>query len=409
MVPSHLPAITFQKTFFMMNLKLLLCRFCLVAICFATLTLSFSNRVQAATPIIPAPPSLAAKSWLLVDAKTGHVITQYNADQALPPASLTKMMTTYIASEQIASGNINYNDMVRISEKAWRKGGSKMYIKEGTEVKLEDLLRGIIIQSGNDASIAIAEYIAGSEDAFADLMNQTALSLGMTSTHFRNATGWPAKDHYTTARDLSLLALATIKHHPEDYSIYSEKEFTYNGIRQPNRNSLLWHDDSVDGIKTGHTEEAGYCLVASAVKNNMRLISVVMGTKSEKDRAAESQKLITYGFRFFETLQSYSKNQELLNAEIWKGSADTIKLGTDQEVWLTIPRGSGDQIEAELEVPELLEAPIAQGEKIGTIKITLNGNTLATKPLIALDTVEQGGLFKRLWHWILLMVKGWIS
>lgn len=371
--------------------------------------LSFTVLAQAAAPIIPAPPTLAAKSWLLMDAKTGHIITEYNADQTLPPASLTKMMTTYIASEQIASGNISYEDMVRISEKAWRKGGSKMYIREGTEVKLEDLLRGIIIQSGNDASIAMAEHVAGSEDAFADLMNQTAYSLGMTNSNFKNATGWPAKDHYTTARDLSILAKAIINDHPEDYAIYSEKEFTYNNIRQPNRNTLLWQDDSVDGIKTGHTNEAGYCLVSSAVKKDMRLISVVMGTRSEKERAAESQKLITYGFRFYETVQSYAQNQELVTSEIWKGAANTIKLGTEEAVWLTIPRGTAKDIEVELEMPELLQAPIAQGEKIGTIKLTLNGDNIATKPLIALESVEEGGIFKRIWHWLMLMIKGWFS
>lgn len=369
-------------------------------------TLFCSMNLWAAAPMIPAPPSLAAKSWILLDAKTGHIITEYNADQKLPPASLTKMMTTYIASEQLSSGNIGYNDMVRISEKAWRKGGSKMYIREGTDVKLEDLLRGIIIQSGNDASIAIAEYIAGSEDAFADLMNQTAFSLGMTSSHFQNATGWPADDHYTTARDLSLLARATINDHPSDYSIYSEKEFTYNNIRQPNRNSLLWQDDSVDGIKTGHTEEAGYCLVASAVKDDMRLISVVMGTRSEKDRAAESQKLITYGFRFYETVKSYDAKQLLLDSEIWKGETNSIKLGTEEAILLTIPRGTAKDIAAELEVPELLQAPITEGDKIGTIKLTLNGETIATKPLIALETVEEGGLFKQLWHWFMLLIKG---
>ena len=359
--------------------------------------------------MIPAPPNLAAKSWLLMDAKTGHIITEYNADQRLPPASLTKMMTTYIASEQLATGNIGYNDLVRISEKAWRKGGSKMYIREGTEVKLEDLLRGIIIQSGNDASIAIAEYIAGSEDAFADLMNQTAYSLNMTSSNFVNATGWPADNHYTTARDLSLLARATINDHPEDYTIYSEKEFTYNNIRQPNRNSLLWQDDAVDGIKTGHTDEAGYCLVASAQKDDMRLISVVMGTRSEKDRAAESQKLITYGFRFYETVKSYDAGQELLTSEIWKGNSNQIEMGTEEAIWLTIPRGTADDITADIEVPELLMAPISKGDKIGTIKLTLNGNTVATKPLIALESVEEGGLFKRLWHWLVLMVKGLFS
>jgi len=368
--------------------------------------ITVSMHLWAAAPMIPAPPQLAAKSWLLMDAKTGYVITEYNADETLPPASLTKMMTTYIASEQLKNGTISYDDMVRVSEKAWRKGGSKMYIREGTEVRLEDLMRGIIIQSGNDASIALAEHVAGSEDAFADLMNKTAYSLGMTHTHYVNATGWPAKDHYTTARDLSLLARAIINNHPEDYELYSEKEFTYNNIRQPNRNALLWQDDSVDGIKTGHTDEAGFCLVASARKDGMRLISVVMGTRSDKDRAGESQKLITYGFRFYETVNSYAAKQELLNAEIWKGKTNRISLGTEDDIWVTIPRGTAKDITADLEVPELLMAPIAQGENVGTIKLTLNGETIATKPLVALETVEQGGVFKRFWHWLVLLFKG---
>jgi len=354
--------------------------------------ITVSMHLWAAAPMIPAPPQLAAKSWLLMDAKTGYVITEYNADETLPPASLTKMMTTYIASEQLKNGTISYDDMVRVSEKAWRKGGSKMYIREGTEVRLEDLMRGIIIQSGNDASIALAEHVAG--------------SLGMTHTHYVNATGWPAKDHYTTARDLSLLARAIINNHPEDYELYSEKEFTYNNIRQPNRNALLWQDDSVDGIKTGHTDEAGFCLVASARKDGMRLISVVMGTRSDKDRAGESQKLITYGFRFYETVNSYAAKQELLNAEIWKGKTNRISLGTEDDIWVTIPRGTAKDITADLEVPELLMAPIAQGESVGTIKLTLNGETIATKPLVALETVEQGGVFKRFWHWLVLLFKG---
>ncbi len=380
----------------------------LYLVCFSLLFTSLiSSASWAAAPIIPSPPQLAAKSWLLIDAQTGHIITEHNADERLPPASLTKMMTAYIASEQVISGNISYDDMVRVSEKAWRKPGSKMYIREGTDVKLEDLMRGIIIQSGNDASIAVAEYIAGSEDAFADLMNQTAYSLGMNNSNFKNATGWPAKDHYTTARDLSLLAKAIINDHPEDYPMYAEKEFTYNEIRQPNRNSLLWQDDSVDGIKTGHTKEAGYCLVSSAIKDGMRLISVVMGTESEKARSSESQKLITYGFRFFETVKSYDAKQELLESDIWKGSANTLKLGTEEAIWLTIPRGSAGSITTDLEVPELLEAPITEGEKIGTIKLTLNNETVATKPLIALETVEEGGLIKRLWHMIVLLVKSW--
>lgn len=359
--------------------------------------------------MIPAAPTLNAKSWLLIDARTGYVITEHNADERLPPASLTKMMTAYIASERILTGNLKMTDMVPISEKAWRKGGSKMYVRVGTQVKMEDLLRGIIIQSGNDASIAVAEYIAGSEEAFADLMNKTARQMGMNGTHFQNATGWPAEQHYTTARDLAILARHIIYDHPEDYAMYAEKEFTYNDIRQPNRNTLLWRDSTVDGIKTGHTEEAGYCLVTSAKTDDIRLVAVVMGTNSEKERAAESQKLITYGFRFYETAKSYSAQTTLIEPDIWMGNASTIKLGVAEDLYVTIPRGASKDVTAELEVPERLEAPITQGQQVGSIKLTLDGKVISTQPLVALEAVDEGGLFTRLWHWLVLLVKGWFS
>jgi D-alanyl-D-alanine carboxypeptidase (penicillin-binding protein 5/6) len=319
------------------------------------------------------------------------------------------MMTAYIASELLLKGDLKMSDMVPISEKAWRKGGSKMFVRVGTQVPMEDLLRGIIIQSGNDASIAVAEYIAGGEDAFADMMNKTAAKLGMLNSHFVNATGWPAEDHYTTARDLATLARHIIYDHPEDYALYAEKEFVYNDIRQPNRNTLLWRDSTVDGIKTGHTEEAGYCLVSSAKTDDIRLVAVVMGTQSEKARANESQKLITYGFRFFETAKSYSAQTTLIEPEIWKGNANTIKLGTEDDIYLTIPRGAGKDVTAELDLPELLEAPIAAGQQVGTIKLTLDGDVLETRPLVALQSVDEGGLFTRLWHWLVLLVKGWFA
>lgn len=372
------------------------------------LTLVVQSPVHAAR-MIPSPPSLNASSWLLMDARTGHIITEYNADQRVPPASLTKMMTAYIASELLMKGDLKMSDMVPISERAWRKGGSKMFVRVGTQVRMDDLLRGIIIQSGNDASIAVAEYIAGSEDAFADLMNKTAAKLGMVNSHFVNATGWPAEDHFTTARDLATLARHIIYDHPEDYALYAEKEFVYNDIRQPNRNTLLWRDSTVDGIKTGHTEEAGYCLVSSAKTDDIRLIAVVMGTQSEKSRANESQKLITYGFRFFETAKSYSAQTTLIEPEIWKGNANTIKLGTEEDIYLTIPRGAGKDVTAELDLPELLEAPIAAGQQVGTIKLTLDGDVLETRPLVALQSVDEGGLFTRLWHWLVLLVKGWFA
>ena len=381
-----------------------------------SLLLTFVLTILLQTPVhaadgrmIPAAPTLNARSWLLIDARTGHVITEHNADERLPPASLTKMLTSYIASEQIQKGELKMTDLVPISEKAWRMGGSKMYVHVGHQVSVEDLLRGIIIQSGNDASIAIAEHIAGSEDAFADLMNKTARQLGMNASHFQNATGWPAEQHYTTARDLATLARHIIYDHPEDYTLYAEKEFTYNEIRQPNRNTLLWKDAAVDGIKTGHTEEAGYCLVSSAKTDDIRLVAVVMGTNSEKERAAESQKLITYGFRFFETAKSYAAQTALIEPEIWKGSANTIKLGVAEDTYITIPRGASKDVAAELEVPELLEAPITLGQPVGTLKLTLDGKVIASQPLVALEAVEEGGLFTRLWHWLVLLVKGWLA
>lgn len=364
------------------------------------------NGAYAAPRMIPSPPALSAKSWLLIDAHSGHTIVEHNADQPLPPASLTKMMTSYIASEQIASGNISMDDEVLISEKAWRKGGSKMYVRVGTRVKLEDLMRGIIIQSGNDASIAVAEHIAGSEDAFADLMNKHAISLGMNNTHFQNATGWPAPEHYTTARDLAKLARAIIFDHPEHYKLYAEKEFTYNEIRQPNRNKLLWRDPSVDGLKTGHTEEAGYCLVSSAERNGMRLIAVVMGTKSENARANESMKLLTYGFRFFDTVKSYEANGQLVEHDIWLGQEDKIKLGVSEDIWITIPRGAEKDVKAQLDFPSQLKAPINAGEEVGTVKLVLDDETLTEVPLVALESVEKAGFFKRIWQHILLFFMG---
>ena len=379
-------------------------------LCITSLLLSVITTSATSAPrLIPQPPNLAAKSWILIDAKSGHVIVERNADEMLPPASLTKMMTSYIAAEQIETGNVALADDVLISKKAWRKGGSKMYIREGTRVSLEMLLKGIIIQSGNDASIAVAEHVAGSEDAFADLMNQTALSIGMDNSHFMNATGWPANNHYTTARDLAKLARAIIYDHPEHYRIYAEKEFTFNKIRQPNRNKLLWRDSSVDGLKTGHTEAAGYCLVASALRNEMRLISVVMGTKNIEARAAESQKLLTYGFRFFETVKSYNAQEALVSPALWMGETDTAQLGTTNDIWLTIPRGAEKDIKAELDFPSELRAPLTAGQEVGTIKLTLDGKTIHESPLASLQAVEESGFIKHIWHIILLFFTNLLS
>ncbi|OUS30249.1 serine-type D-Ala-D-Ala carboxypeptidase [Gammaproteobacteria bacterium 45_16_T64] len=381
----------------------------LASICLVILLTIAASPAHSAPRLIPQPPNLAAKSWILIDAQSGHVIVQNNADETLPPASLTKMMTSYIAAEQIETGNIAMDDEVLISKKAWRKGGSKMYIREGTRVSLEDLLKGVIIQSGNDASIAVSEHVAGSEDAFADLMNQTAVTLDMQNSHFMNATGWPADDHYTTASDLSKLARAIIYDHPDHYSVYAEKEFTYNNIRQPNRNKLLWRDSSVDGLKTGHTNAAGYCLVASAKRNDMRLISVVMGTKSIDARAAESQKLLTYGFRFFETVKSYNAQEALVTPDIWMGAADQVQLGSADDILLTIPRGAEKEIKAELDFPSEIRAPLTAGQVVGTIKLLLDGKIIHESPLSALESIEEAGFIKRIWHMILIFFIGLIS
>lgn len=358
--------------------------------------LSISVGVDARPMIIPAPPQLASSAYLLIDANTGTVLVENNADQQLPPASLTKMMTSYIVSSEIESGNINPEQMIPISVKAWRMGGSKMFIQEGAEVSVKDLLRGVIVQSGNDASIALAEYISGSEDAFVDVMNQQAALLGMKNTTFMNATGWPAEGHVTTARDLALLGRALINDHPEHYKLYAEKYFVFNGITQPNRNKLLFRDKTVDGIKTGHTEEAGYCLVASAVQQDMRLISVVMGTSSEEARAAESQKLMAYGFRYFKTHKLYAANQTLAEARVWGGKAEKVTLGLAKDVYLTMPGGSEDKIEAKIVVNEQIEAPLTAGQELGRLTIVLEDKVLVEQPLVATIEVPEAGFFARI-------------
>ncbi|MFT6420691.1 MAG: D-alanyl-D-alanine carboxypeptidase (penicillin-binding protein 5/6) [Porticoccus sp.] len=366
--------------------------------------------IAQAKVLIPAPPDLAASAWILLDANTGKVLVEHNADEQVPPASLTKMMTSYIVSADIHNGKVKETDMVPISVTAWQMGGSKMFVKEGTQVPLIDLLRGVIIQSGNDASVALAEYLAGSESAFADVMNQQAELLGMKNSHFLNATGWPAEGHLTTARDMSLLARALIKDYPEHYSIYAEKYFEYNGIKQPNRNRLLWRDTTVDGLKTGHTEAAGYCLVASAVRNGMRLVSVVMGTSSEEVRARESQKLLAYGFRYYETGQLYSRGDVVReNVPVWYGEENRINLIVPEDVYLTIPRGSRDDLEAEILVDQTIKAPFSETQELGRLSVSYEGETLLDMPVVAEHPVARAGLFSRLWDAITLFFVGLFS
>lgn len=361
--------------------------------------------VTAAPALIPAPPQLQASGWILMDATTGTILAEHNADEALPPASLTKIMTDYILANELAAGRISLDDEVPISEKAWRQGGSKMFVHVGDLVRVEDLVRGIVIQSGNDASIAIAEYIAGSEDAFVQMMNAQASLLGMTETQYRNATGWPHPEQYTSPRDQALLARRLIQQHPEHYALYAEREFTYGRdfqtgepIVQRNRNSLLWMDQTVDGVKTGHTEEAGYCLVASAQRDGMRLISVVMGSESTRSRARDSQALLRYGFRFYETRSLYAGMQQLETSKVWKGRDDEISVGLAEDVVLTLPRGRYEDLEATITLDPWLTAPIAQGEELGTLSVKLDDEEVFSAALVALATVEQAGFFKRVWH-----------
>lgn len=365
--------------------------------CLAIASLAMTSVALAAPVIIPAPPQLAAEGYLLLDATTGTAIVEYNAEQRLPPASLTKLMTSYIAAKELARGMITLDDQVDISIKAWQMEGSRMFVREGTKVRLEDLLRGIIIQSGNDASVAMAEHIAGSEEAFADIMNQYAAQLGMVDTNFMNATGLPDENHYTTAKDLSRLTIALINEFPTHYKMYSEKFFSYADIRQPNRNRLLMRDSSVDGVKTGHTEAAGFCLVSSAIRGDMRLISVLMGARSEEGRASESQKLLSYGFRYYETVPLYVENESIKQVRVWGGKHGSVQLGLAEDVILTIPRGARENLIAATNIQAEIHAPLVQGAKLGTLSISGIDGVDLVSPIVALNGVQESGFFSGLW------------
>ena len=343
----------------------------------------------------PAAPIIGAKSYLVIDSKTGHEIAALNADESLAPASLTKIMTTYVVFSALQQGQITLEEEVTVSEKAWRTGGSRMFIEVGTRVSVQELLFGMIVQSGNDASVALAEHIAGSESVFAEMMNQHANAIGMHSSNFRNATGLPADDHRTTARDLATLARAMIEKFPKYYEWHSVKEYTYNDIKQSNRNSLLWRDDSVDGLKTGHTEDAGYCLVASAKRDSMRIISVVLGTSSAKARADGSQALINYGFRFFETRMLFKAGTEISNARIWKSENLYSGMGVLEDLYITVRRGSYDELESSLEIPAIVTAPIAAGQPLAELSISLQGEEIMRAPLRALDDNPLGSFWQR--------------
>lgn len=378
----------------------------------ATLLLSFTTfAAQASTDLgapmptphptpapapVPAAPKVGSKAYMLIDYHSGYVLAEKDGEGRVEPASITKLMSAYVVFNEIEAGRLKMDDMVRISKKAWRMEGSRTFLEVGTKVPVSTLIQGMIVQSGNDATVALAEHIAGSEQTFVDMMNQTAAKLGMNHTHFADATGLPDPQHYTTARDIAKLTRALITRFPEFYKYYSEKKFTYNGITQYNRNKLLWRDPSVDGVKTGHTDSAGYCLVASAQRHGMRLIAVVLGDHSEEGRADSAQALLNYGFRFFETRELYRAGQPLKQVHIWKGEQDSLPLGLTSDLYVTFPRGQYKHLKASANFNPEIIAPVQKDKKFGTLNVSLNTKVLAERPLVSLKNVDEGGWWRRL-------------
>lgn len=349
-----------------------------------------------AAVVRPTPPSIDARSYILQDYETGSVLVEMNADERVEPASLTKMMTVYVVLAEMAKEKFAIDDLVPVSEKAWKMGGSKMFIEVGKQVPLEDLLKGVIIQSGNDASVALAEFVAGDESSFADLMNQYATELGMKDTHFVNASGLPDPEHYSTARDMALMATALIRDFPVHYPLHAVREYTWNNIKQYNRNLLLRRDESVDGVKTGHTEAAGYCLVASAKQDGMRLVSALMGSASEESRLKETQALLRYGFRFFETERVFTAGTPIEQVRVWKGAARQLEAGVAEDLYLTLPRGEFKNLATSIRPRDTVVAPVRAGERLGTVSVSLDGEVVAERPLVALGEVSSGGLWRRM-------------
>ncbi|MEY4719203.1 MAG: hypothetical protein RL563_1821 [Pseudomonadota bacterium] len=361
---------------------------------------------QAAGPIFtPAAPSVAASSYFLMDFDSGRILAEKDPDKRLAPASLTKIMTVYVVFRELKAGHLAIDEKVTISQNAWETGGSKMFVEVNKQVAVEDLLQGVVIQSGNDASVALAEHVAGSEQTFAVMMNEQASRLGMANSHFENATGLPSPNHYSSARDLGLLAQALIREFPDYYRWDSQKEFTFNGITQQNRNQLLWRDPSVDGVKTGFTDDAGYCMVASAKREDMRLISVVMGTASPNARANESQSLLNYGFRFFETHKLYDAGTSLGEARVRKGETSKVSVGVDENIYVTAPRKHFNELKAETQMDKAVLAPITKGDKVGSLNVNLAGETLLNKPLVAMEAVAEGGIFRRLYDAVIVLLE----
>jgi len=358
----------------------------------------------SAQSLVPKAPKLNLSSYILIEASTNTVIAEFNSDNQIAPASMTKVMSGYVIADQIANGSISLDDKVLISEKAWKTGGSKMFIEAGKRVSVKDLLSGIIIQSGNDATIAMAEYVAGSEEGFVDFMNAYASELELTNSLFQNSTGFSDPNHFTSAKDLAKLTQALINNFPDHYATYKEKEFTFSGIRQLNRNKLLWRDDSVDGVKTGHTDSAGFCLISSAQRNDMRLIAVVAGSESENERLTASQRLLEYGFRFYATQKLVSQEIKVTTAKVWGGKTNEVALGSAKDIYLTLPRSEFKNIKANYQFNNNLQAPIEIGQMIGSIEFTSNDRVVLSAPLVAIETVEAKGFFGMLWsrlvYWI---------
>jgi D-alanyl-D-alanine carboxypeptidase (penicillin-binding protein 5/6) len=372
-----------------------------------TVTLLLSSYSLASTDgiVVPDPPQLAAKAWVLVDFDSGRILAEHNANEHIEPASLTKIMTSYIVFHEINANRLKLDDMVTISKNAWQQPGSRSFVNVGSQLPVEILVKGMIIQSGNDSTVALAEKVSGNVEAFAQVMNEYAQKMGMNNTHFVNPTGLPDPTHLTTANDIVKMANAVIKSFPEEYKIYSQKEFVWNNIRQANRNRLLWQDESVDGMKTGHTESAGYCLVASAKRGEMRLVTVLLGAESEKTRAQETQKLLNYGFRFYETHKLYQANQELQKIHVWQGEKEALTIGTSDAVYLTIQRGQYDNLKPVIEFQSEVIAPVSKGQVVGTLKVSLADKELANIPLIAQEDIPQGGFFKRVLDQIKLSIE----
>ncbi len=357
--------------------------------------LSYGSSVVAQPVVVPDPPQLAAKAWAMIDFDSGKLLAARNPDERIEPASITKVMTSYIVMREIKENRLNVNDSVFISQNAWKQEGSRSFVNVGTQVPVDILVKGMIIQSGNDSSVALAEKISGTEESFAAQMNAQAKKLGMNQTNFMNATGLPHPNHYTTANDIIKLAVAFIRDFPEEYKIYSQKEFVWNKIKQTNRNRLLWQDESVDGMKTGHTQSAGYCLVASAKRGDMRLMTVLLGADSEKARAQETQKLLNYGFRFYETHRLYDPTQELTQVRVWRGALDQVAVGTELPIYLTIPRGHYEQLKPIMEIKPNVTAPLKKGDMVGTLTVKLAGEIVASEKLVVKTDVPTGNLFKQ--------------